>query len=58
MMPSRVVGVSPTTAKLEDPSIVYETGPFSESSWKDAQKLPRKHWYVQVSMIESFGILK
>ena len=54
----KLVGVNETCVLLEDTSIVYETGPFNEKEWKDAQKLPNKHWYVQTSMIESFGVLK
>ena len=26
---------------LENPSIVYETGPFSDTAWQDAQRLPK-----------------
>lgn len=54
----KLVGVNDTFVKLEDASIVYETGPFGEKAWKDAQKLPNKFWYVKTDMIESFGILK
>ena len=54
----KLVGVNETCVKLEDPKIVYETGPFTESNWKDAQALPQKHWYVQKQAIESFGLMK
>jgi len=54
----KLVGVNNTCIKLEDTYIVYETGAFSEKGWKDAQKLPHKHWYVQSGMIESFGKMK
>lgn len=54
----KLVGVNTTCIKLESPSIVYETGAFSDTAWKDAQKLPHKFWYVQTGMIESFGICK
>ena len=54
----KLVGVNDTFIKLENASIVYETGAFSDKSWKDAQKLPNKDWYVQTCTIESFGILK
>ena len=54
----KLVGVNHTFIKLENASIVYETGSFSDKAWKDAQKLPNKNWYVQLSMVESFGILK
>ncbi len=54
----KLIGVNTTCIKLENPSIVYETGAFTEKNWKDAQKLPHKFWYVQTGMIESFGIMK
>ena len=54
----KLVGVNTTCIKLENPSIVYETGSFTEKNWKDAQKLPHKYFYIQTGMIESFGIMK
>ena len=53
----KLVGVNDTCVKLEDVKIVYETGPFIEKAWKDAQSLPYA-WYVSRQGIESFGILK
>jgi hypothetical protein len=53
----KLVGVNDTFVKLENASIVYETGAFSDKQWKDAQKLPRE-WYVQINAIESYGKLK
>ena len=50
-------GVNTTCVLLTDPSIVYETGPFTEAKWKDAQKLPGDI-YVMQSAIESFGLVK
>lgn len=50
-------GVNDTCILLEEPSIVYETGPFDTKEWKDAQRLPNKI-YIQISAIESFGIMK
>ena len=50
-----LVGVNSSYIKLEDASIVYETGPWGDKSYKDAQKLPTKHHYVAIGMIESFG---
>jgi hypothetical protein len=53
-----LVGVNDAFAKLEPASVVYETGPFnSKTAWKDAQQLPGA-WYVQMSAIESFGVIK
>ncbi len=52
-----LVGVNDTCVKLSDASIVYETGTLTDKNWKDAQKLPND-WYVQLTAVESFGILK
>jgi hypothetical protein len=53
----KLIGVNDNYVKLENAHVVYETGAFTDSNWKDAQKLP-KDWYVQKNAIESFGILK
>ena len=53
-----LIGLNETCLLLKDPSIVYETGDFKNKTWKDAQRLPEKHWYVMLSSIESFGIMK
>ena len=50
-------GVNENCVLLTDAAIVYETGPFLDKKWKDAQSLPDS-WYVQVNSIESFGKLK
>ena len=51
----KLVGVNSTFIKLEELKIVYETGPFSTPGYKDAQALPGKAHYIQISAIESFG---
>lgn len=53
-----LVGVNDTFVKLDKASIVYETGPFTQAGYKDAQALPGNSWYVQRSVIESFGVGK
>ena len=53
----KLMGVNASCALLEDAAIVYETGALDTKSWQDAQALPGP-WYVQISCIESFGILK
>lgn len=53
----KLVGVNKTCIKLENPKIVYETGSFTDKSWKDAQALPNEI-YLQVAMLEAFGIVK
>lgn len=53
----KLIGVNDTCVQLQDPSIVYETGPFNDPKWKDAQALPQ-NLYVMTSAIESFGYIK
>lgn len=53
----KLTGVNTTCIKLENPSIVYETGAFDTKTWKDAQKLPNTI-YLQVGCIEAFGEVK
>lgn len=53
----RLVGVNDTFVKLEKAKVVYETGSFTDPSFKDAQSLPNE-WYIQISSIESYGKLK
>jgi hypothetical protein len=48
-----LVGVNTTCVLLEKASIVYETGEFSSSKFKEAQSLPHAV-YVQIGAIESF----
>jgi hypothetical protein len=47
-------GINETCILLSNASIVYETGEWSASNFKDVQQLPSE-WYVQLSAIESFG---
>jgi len=53
----KLVGINTTCVLLEEPAIVYETGPFTDKQWKDAQNLPNQ-LYVMVGAIESFGKVK
>ncbi len=53
----KLVGVNKTFVKLGEAKVVYETGAFTDKTWKDAQPLPNE-WYVQKNAIESFGKLK
>ena len=50
-------GVNEHSVLLEEAYVVYETGPLTESGFKDAQPLGID-WYVAISKIESFGIVK
>jgi len=47
-------GVNDKFVKLDNARIVYETGPFNENNFKDAQILPHAQ-YVMLTSIESFG---
>ncbi len=51
-------GVNESCVLLMEPSIVYETGPWSDKAWKDSQRLPCANLYVQRGAIESFGVGK
>jgi len=50
----KLVGVNDTCVLLENGAIVYETGPFGDLKWKDAQKVADK-LYINVDTIESFA---
>ena len=54
----KLVGVNDKFVKLGNPKIVYETGAFSDKTYKDSQSLNQPFWYVQTSAIESFGVGK
>jgi len=53
----KLVGVNDRFAKLDNAAVVFETGAFSDKQWKDAQPLPGV-WYVVMSAVESYGLLK
>ena len=53
----KLVGVNATCVRLEDPSIVYDTGSWGDKGWSDAQKLPNDI-YIQCSSLEAFGVMK
>lgn len=42
---------------LENPSIIYETGKFSDKDFKDIQSLCTKEWTINRGCVESFGVL-
>jgi len=54
----KLIGVNDTHVELDNAKIVYETGDLKEAEWRDAQSLPVLPWHVQVSAIESWGIVK
>jgi hypothetical protein len=54
----KLVGINDKTIKLEDAHIVYETGAFDESGWRNAQRLPGDSHYISIAAMESFGHVK
>lgn len=53
----RLVGVNDTFVRLAKPSIVYETGPFNDPKWRDAQALPNE-MNIMLGFVESWGVVK
>lgn len=51
-----LIGVNDSCIKLRGSKIVYETGSFDEPEFSNAQSLTCDIWYVNQSMIESFGV--
>lgn len=51
----KLTGANSKFVELTDASIVYETGEWSSKTYRDAQKLHAKKWFVQYSAIESYG---
>ena len=52
-----LAGVNDTFVLLEDAKIVYETGPFKDAAWKDAQAIGQPV-YVMTDKIEAFCLGK
>ena len=52
----KLVGVNQTCIKLANPHLVYETGPFLDKKYKDAQPMGREFHYITTGFIESFGV--
>lgn len=48
-----LVGVNEKSVLLDDASVVFETGAYTDSKWKDAQKI-NKPLYVMIDKIEAF----
>jgi hypothetical protein len=51
-------GVNSTFVELSNPHIVYETGAWSNSNWKDAQKLPTDKLVIYQAQIEMMFVVK
>ena len=50
----KLVGVNDTCIKIEKCHQVFETGSFTDKTFKDKQFIAEQ-WYVQINAIESFG---
>jgi len=50
----KLVGVNDTQVALDGASIVYETGDWSATAWKDAQKLGPGETFVRTAWIEAY----
>lgn len=53
----KLISVTKSSVLLEDCAVVYETGDFDTTAWKDAQKI-HSDWNIHMSRIESFGVMK
>ena len=49
-----LAGVNEHDILLENAYVVYETGPLTNTSFKDAQKLPNPR-YIRIASIESYA---
>jgi len=54
----QLVGVNDDCVLISKPKIIYETGAWSDSSWKDAQCMGIDELYIQKQAIESFARTK
>ena len=52
----KLTGVNQTDVLLEDACVVYETGPFSSGTFKDAQRISGE-WRIRTAAIESYGVI-
>lgn len=52
-----IEAVNGETLVLKGAQVVYETGAFNDSKFKDAQNLGARQWFVRIPTIESFGVL-
>ncbi len=51
-----LVGVNDTCVKLQKPHVVFETGNFTDKTYKDAQPMGKEYHYIATGFIESFGV--
>jgi len=53
-----LVGINDTCIKLTDCYVVYATGKWGDEKYLDIQKMHTLDWYVNLGLIESFGLSK
>lgn len=49
----KVTGVNEKFIELSAPKVIYETGPWNATSWKDAQALPTPKVFIAIAAIEN-----
>lgn len=54
----KLSGVNHTFIELSEPSLVYETGSWTDKKWKNAERLPCEKIVLLVSQIESAFTVK
>ena len=54
----KLIGVNDTCILISEPKIIYETGSWTDSNWKDAQVMGIGELYIQKAAIESFAVTK
>ena len=54
----KLTGVNDNCVRLDNPSIVYDTGDWSKDEYSDVQALPCDHIYICTGFIEAFGVVK
>jgi len=54
----KLIGVNDTCILIYEPKLIYETGLWTDSKWKDAQSMGIDELYIQKSSIEAFAVTK
>lgn len=49
-----LTGVNITCIQLDDAKVVFETGPYTSATMKNAEFVHKKRLFVQLSAVESF----
>lgn len=54
----KLIGVNSDCVLLKNPKLIYETGKWSDSDWRDAQSMGIEELYVRIEAIESYAVTK